>query len=169
MNQPIEPLPQYPAGAPVPEPSAVPRPPQVRNAVRAMYAGAAASIVGVVLEILTVSATKTAIEKRSRHLTASQLNSTEHALIIGFVVSGLVGVAAWIMLARACRNGSNWARITGTVLFALATIDTLLGVRAPLAVAVRAWWPVIWLAGLAAVIFLWQGASTAYFKGRRQP
>ncbi len=117
MNQPIEPLPQYPAGAPVPEPSAVPMPPQVRNAVRAMYAGA----------------------------------------------------AAWIMLARACRNGSNWARITGTVLFALATIDTLLGVRAPLAVAVRAWWPVIWLAGLAAVIFLWQGASTAYFKGRRQP
>ena len=83
-------------------------------------------------------------------------------LIIGFVVSGLIAVAAWIILARACRNGSNWARITGTVLFALATIDTIVGVRAPLAVAVRAWWPVIWLAGLAAVIFLWQGASTAW-------
>lgn len=170
MNQPIEPLPQYPAGAPAPQPPpAASMPPQVRNAVRAMYAGAAASIVGVIIEILTVSATKTAIERKSRHLTASQLNSTEHVLIIGFVVSGLIAVAAWIILARACRNGSNWARITGTVLFALATIDTIIGVRAPLAVAVRAWWPVIWLAGLAAVIFLWQGASTAYFKGPGQP
>jgi hypothetical protein len=74
MNHPIEPLPQYPTGAPAPQAPAAPMPPQVRNAV-----------------------------------------------------------------------------------------------RAPLAVAVRAWWPVIWLAGLAAVIFLWQSASTAYFKGPRQP
>ena len=38
MNHPIEPLPQYPAGAPAPQPPAAPMPPQVRNAVRAMYA-----------------------------------------------------------------------------------------------------------------------------------
>jgi hypothetical protein len=165
MYQPIEPLPQYPAGAPAPERPAASMPPQVRNAVRAMYVGAAASVVGTIIELLTGGATKTALEKSSRHLSASQLNATDHILVIGFAVSGLIAAAVWIILARACRNGRNWARITGTALFALATIDALVGIRAPLAVSVRAWWPVIWLAGLAAVIFLWQRASTAFFRG----
>jgi hypothetical protein len=61
----------------------------------------------------------------------------------------------------------QWARITGTVLFGLATVDTLVSAVAPQAVAVKAWWPVIWLAGLIAVILLWQRASTAFFKGIR--
>ena len=165
MNQPIEPLPQYPAGAPAPQPPpAASMPPQVRNAVRAMYAGAAASIVGVIIEILTVSATKTAIERKSRHLTASQLNSTEHVLIIGFVVSGLIAVAAWIILAWACRNGSNWARITGTVLFALSTVDTIVGLTAPIAGPAKIWGGLVWLVALTAIVFLWRPSSTAFFK-----
>jgi hypothetical protein len=157
----------YPTGTQLPELDQPPVPAQVKNAVWAMYAGAAATIVGVVIEILTVGATKTAIEKRSPHLSASQVNSTQHVLIIGFVVSGLIAVAAWIFIARACRNGNAWARITGTVLFGLATVDTILSAAAPVAGPVKAWWPVIWLAGLIAVIFLWQRASTAFFKGIR--
>jgi hypothetical protein len=169
MYQPTEPLPQYPAGAPLPRPPepSVPRP--VRNAVIAMYAGAAVSIVGVVIEIASIGATKAAIARRSRNLTASQLNASDHVLIIGFVVSGLVATAAWILIARACQKGSNGARITGTVLFAVATLDALVGLGAPLAPAVRAWWPVIWLCGLTAVIFLWQRASAAFFKGSARP
>ena len=155
----------YPTGTHMPQLDKPPVPPQVRNAVKAMYAGAAATIVGVVIEILNANATKTAIEKRSPHLSASQVASTQHVLVIGAVVGGLIAVAAWIVLARACRNGSGWARITGTVFFALATVDTIVSAVAPTAVAVKAWWPVIWLAGLVAVIFLWQQASTAFFKG----
>jgi hypothetical protein len=157
----------YPTGAQMPVLDEPPVPPQVINAVRAMYVGAAASVVAVVIEILTVGATKTAIQKRSPHLTASQVNASQHALIIGFVVSALIAVAAWLFIARACKNGNNWARITGTVLFGLATVDTIVGITAPLASAVKFWWPVIWLAGLTAVIFLWQRASTAFFKGIR--
>ena len=162
-----EPLKPYPTSGQMPDVQQRAVPPQVENAIRAMYAGAAATIVGIVIEILTVNATRTALERRSRHLTTSQLNASEHVLIIGFVVSGLVAVAAWIAIARACRNGSNGARITGTVLFGLATVDTIISAVAPQAVAVKAWWPVIWLAGLTAVIFLWQRASTAFFKGTR--
>ena len=44
------------------------------NAVRVMYVGAATSIGGIVIDVLTVSATKRAIERRSRHLTASQID-----------------------------------------------------------------------------------------------
>ena len=45
------------------------------------------------------------------------------------VVAALIEVAAWLGIARACRNGRGGARITGTVLFGLHTIG-LLGVLA---------------------------------------
>ena len=165
MTQPLQPYPTGPAG--MPEPERRPVPAQVKNAIKAMYVGAVATIVGVIIEIVTVGATKTAIEKRSHHLTTSQVNSTEHVLVIGFVVGGLIAVAAWIIIARACRNGSAAARITGTVFFGLATIDAIVASAAPVAVAIKAWWPVIWLCGLVAVIFLWQRASTTFFKPGR--
>jgi hypothetical protein len=158
---------QYPTSAQMPEHARPAIPPQVTNAVRVMYAGAAATVVGIIIEILTVNATKTAIEKRSPHLTASQVNSSQHVLIIGFLAGGLIALVAWIVLARACKNGSNWARITGTVLFGLATVDLVGSAVSPVAVAVKAWWPVIWLIGLTAVILLWQRASTAFFKGNQ--
>ena len=167
MSQPIEPFPQYPAGVPAAERPRPPIPPQVKIAVRAMYVGAAASVVGIVIDIATISATKTAIEKNTRHhLTASQLNASGHVLAIGFAASGLIAAVVWIVLARACLHGASWARITGTVLFAVATVDTVVGVHAPLAGAVRAWAPVSWLAGLVAVIFLWPRVCTAFFKGQ---
>ena len=155
----------YPTSSQMPELGKPSVPAQVKHAVTAMYIGAAATVAGVIIEILTVNATKTAIEKRSHHLTASQLNTTEHALIIGSIVSGLIAVAAWLFIARACKNGQNWARITGTVLFVLATIDTIGSAISPVAGPVKAWWPVIWLAGLVTVILLWQRASTEFFKG----
>jgi len=155
----------YPTSSQMPELGKALIPPQVKHAIAVMYVGAAATVVGVVIEILTVNATKAAIQKRSPHLTASQLNSTQHALIIGSVVSGLIAVAAWLIIARACKNGHNWARITGTVLFGLATVDTIGSAISPVAGLVKAWWPVIWLAGLGAVILLWQRPSTNFFKG----
>ena len=54
----------YPSGTQLPEVQRPPIPSQVANAVKVMYIGAAASILGIVIDILTVSATKTAIEKR---------------------------------------------------------------------------------------------------------
>jgi hypothetical protein len=155
----------YPTGAQVPELEKPPVPAQVKHAVTAMYIGAAATVAGVVIEILTVNATKAAIEKRSPHLTVSQVNGTQHALIIGSIVSGLIALAAWLVIARACKNGHNWARITGTALFGLATIDTIGSAISPVAGPVKVSWPVIWLAGLVAVIFLWRRPSTEFFKG----
>jgi hypothetical protein len=59
----------------LPKTQGVPAPAAVRNAVKAMYAGAAASLLGIVVDVLTVNATKTAIEKRSPAMTASQVSS----------------------------------------------------------------------------------------------
>lgn len=155
----------YPSGTQMPEVQRPPVPSQVVNAVRAMYVGAVASVLGIVIDILTVNSTKTAIQKRSHHLTASQITSAQHVLVIAFIVGGVIAAAVWIFLAKSCQRGQSWARITGTVLFALATVDTFIGLSAPVADAVKLWALVTWLAGLTAVIFLWQRASTAFFKG----
>ena len=155
----------YPTSSQMPELGKPSVPAQVKHAVTAMYIGAAATVAGVIIEILTVNATKTAIEKRSHHLTASQLNATGHALVIGSIVSGLIALAAWLIIARACKNGHNWGRVTGTVLFVLATIDTIGSAISPVAGPVKAWWAVIWLAGLTAVILLWRPRSTEFFRG----
>jgi sulfite exporter TauE/SafE len=159
--------PTYPSGTQMPEVQRPPVPPQVSNAIKAMYVGAVASVLGIVVDILTVNATKSAIEKRSHHLTASQVNSTQHVLVIGFIVGGVIAAAVWIFLAKACQRGNSWARTTGTVLFGLATVDTIVGVSAPVAGPVKIWGLVTWLIGLTTVIFLWQRASTAFFKGTR--
>jgi hypothetical protein len=155
----------YPTGAQMPATQRPPVPPSVANAVRVMYVGALTSILGIVIDIVTVGATKTAIEKRSHHLSMSQINAVQHTLVAAFIIGGLIGAVVWIVLARLCKNGSNGARITGTVLFGLATLDTLVGAAAaPVAGVVRGWALVVWLVGLVAVIFLWQRSSTAFFK-----
>jgi hypothetical protein len=158
----------YPQDTQLPETRHLPAPASVRNAARVMYVGAAASILGIIIDILTVGATKKAIEKHSHHLTASQINSSQHVLVIAFIIGGLIGAAAWFFLARSCLGGKNWARITGTALFALATVDTLGGLGAPIAGLVKIWAILVWLVGLTAVVFLWRRTSTAFFKATPQ-
>jgi hypothetical protein len=151
----------------MPEIQRPPVPSQVANAVKVMYVGAATSILGIIIDILTVNATKSAIERRSHKLTVSQVDASQHALIAGFIAGGLIGAAAWILIARNCQGGKNWARITGTALFAIATLDTIVGLAAPLAGAVKIWGALVWLVGLTAVMFLWQRPSSEFFTASR--
>jgi hypothetical protein len=159
----------YPASnTQLPEAQRPPAPASVLNAVRVMYVGAATSLLGIAIDVLTVSATKTAIEKRSPALSVSQVNSTQHVLIAGFIAGGVIAAVVWIVLAQACKNGRNWARITGTVLFGLSTVDTVGGLGAPVAGGVKIWAVVVWLVALTAIVFLWRRGSTAFFKERSQ-
>jgi uncharacterized membrane protein (UPF0136 family) len=115
-----------------------------------MYGGAAASLIYLAGSIVTQGSTKTAIEKRFPNLTASQVTTQQHVLLIAGVVAGLISIAAWILIARASQAGKNWARITGTVLFGLATLDALGGLINPVAVRVKILAFVIWAFGLIA-------------------
>jgi hypothetical protein len=139
----------------------------VRQAVRAMYGGAAVSLIYLISSVVTQGSTKTAIEKRFPHLTASQVTTEQHVLLIAGIVSGLIAIAAWLLIARSCQAGKNWARITGTVLFGIGTLDALGGLINPVAVPVKILAFVIWAFGLIAVIRLWQAASTAFFRAPR--
>ena len=79
-------------------------------------------------------------------------------------MSGLVGVALWLWMARANNQGKSWARVLSTVLFCLATLD-LVGVFGEPKTVLGLIFPVLtWLVGLGAVFLLWRPESTAFFK-----
>ena len=157
----------YPGGTQMPEPSdRPPAPPSVLRAVQVMYAGAAASLIGIIIDMTTLSSTKSEIMRRNPSLTATQVANAEHVAIGLFIVSGLLGAGLWIWIAQMSKAGKNWARIVGTVLFAIDTISVFAGAATvPGAGATRIYSIVVWLIGLAAVILLWQRASPDYFRG----
>jgi hypothetical protein len=157
----------YPGGAQIPEVQRPPTPASVRNAVRFMYAGVVASLIGIIISLTTLSATRNALEGRFPQLTASQANGQATTFVAAWVVGGLVSAGLWIFIARACNSGKGWARITGTVLFGIATVEGLGSLVAPEAVLVKSFWLIIWLVGLGAVVLLWQGSSSAFFTGAR--
>ena len=156
----------YPSSGKPVEPERPPAPQSVLNAVKLMYIGAAVSTVSLIISLIDISGTKAAIRKARPSLTAAQVNQLNTFIITLAIVSGVVGVALWLWMARANSQGRNWARILSTVLFGLATLDlygvlsqpkTLLGLVFPL---------LTWLVGLGAVIFLWRKESTEFFKPR---
>jgi len=156
----------YPGGAQVPESSdRPPAPPSVLRAVQVMYVGAAASLIGIIIDMTTLSSTKSEIIRRNPNLTATQVANAEHVAIGLFIVSGLLGAGLWVWVAQMSKAGRNWARIVGTVLFAIDTISVFAGAATvPGGGATRIYSILVWLIGLAAVILLWQRASSDYFR-----
>ena len=149
------------------EPDKPPAPQSVLNAVKLMYAGAAVSTVSLIISLATISGTKDAIKKAKPSLTATQVNQLNTFIIALAVVSGVIGVALWLWMARKNGEGKSWARILSTVLFALATVD-LFGVVSQPKTVLGLVFPVLtWLIGLGAVVFLWRRESTEFFKPRR--
>ena len=113
----------YPSNGKPVEPERPPAPPSVLNAVKLMYVGAAISVVSLVISLASIGGTKDAIRKAKPSLTATQVNQLNTFIIALAVVSGVIGVALWLWMARANGRGKNWARILSTALFGLATLD----------------------------------------------
>lgn len=161
----------YPGGTQEPGPLHVPEPPAITNAVRLMYAGAAASVIGIVLDVVTAGPMRAQIAKLAPTLTAAQVNSLYHIQVAFLIIAGLIGAGAWVGLAIACKSGRGWARIVATVLFVLDTVSVIFGFARGAALgagAGRVYGILVWLIGLAVIVLLWQRPASAYFQGRRQ-
>jgi hypothetical protein len=142
-----------------------PVPSSVTNAVRFMYAGAAASLVGLIIS-LTTGISKTAIHNANPSLTNSQVNKAASFALVTAIVVGLIGIAIWLVIARFCLRGSNGARITGTVFFAIDTLVMLLSFARPEVALDKIYPLLVWLIGLGATIYLWRRDSSTFFKPR---
>ncbi len=161
----------YPGEARIPEPSRPSAPQSVLRAVQLMYVGAAVSLIGIIVDLTTLSSTKSRIESQHHNYTVTQVNNAEHVAIGVFIVGGLLGAALWLWMAQANKGGKSWARIVATVLFAIDTLSAAAGAGAravPGGAATRIYGLVVWLVGLGAVILLWQRPSSEYFKGTPQ-
>jgi hypothetical protein len=147
-------------------------PPSVARAVQVMYLGAVASLVGIIVELLTRHSLRNFIADHStrngKRLTATQVADTYHAELVVLVVVGLIGVGLWIWMAQSNKAGKNWARITSTVFFAIDTLGAIGGLAGGAlsgGSAYRIYGVVVWVIGAAAILLLWQRRSSDYFKG----
>ena len=153
------------------EPPGSQRPPipnSVQTAVKLMYAGAALSLIELIVGLITIGSVRSAIRKAFPHYTASQLHSAEVTSVVVGVVVGLISIGLWVWMARANGAGHNYARITGTVFFGLNTLFLLLSLARPHASVGLIFNILVWLVGLGAVIMLWRKESAPYFKPAAQ-
>lgn len=143
------------------EPSA-----SVRWAVRIMYGGSAAAIVGILVNVTTLGV----IREQRPILSAALRTPTQHQAAAEFIVGGIAVAAIWVFMALACRGGAGWARLVSTALFAVYTVYTaeivagLDRVRPP--GAVQVYTVIVWLIGLTVVILLWRSESSSHFRAR---
>jgi hypothetical protein len=155
---------RYPSSGKPVELERPPAPPSVLNAVKLMYVGAAVSTVSLVITLADIGGLKAAIKKAKPTWTATQVNQYDRLIISLAIVSGLIGIALWLWMSWANKNGKSWARIVSTVLFCLATLD-LVGVFGQPSTAIALIFPVLtWLVGLGAVFLLWRPDASAFFK-----
>jgi len=141
-------------------------PQSVLRAVRVMYVGLAASLLGVVVDLTTLSATRSEILKRNPGFTTAQVNNAEHLAIGTFIVGGLIGAALWLWMAQSCRAGKGWARVVSTVFFGIDTLSVLVGATGVQGGGIARFYGfVVWVIGLVAIILLWQRSSSDYFRG----
>jgi hypothetical protein len=147
-----------------------PLPDSMRNAIGLMYAGAAYTLVYAIGVIIVAGA----IISKHPDVTAARASSG-HVTVGGVaaltVLLSVIEIALWLGIARACRNGKSWARVTGTVLFGLHTVG-FLGVLAsshPGLGLTKVLTALSWLIACGAVVFLWQRPSSAFFRAATAP
>jgi Protein kinase domain len=136
----------------------VPMPASVRDAVRLMYASAAYALVWAICAVLVVD--------RGKNPLASLTLGSETVVA---AISCVIQVTVWLWVARACRTGSNGARVAGTVFFTLYTLVALLvliryrhfaaGLIGTVLIAATL------LIGSGLMLLLWQRRSGPFFKG----
>ncbi|HJY56827.1 MAG TPA: protein kinase [Streptosporangiaceae bacterium] len=156
----------YPQPYQVGRPPAAALPGSMRNAIGLMYAGAGYTLVYAIGVVIVASAI---ISKHPVRATAGHVTVGGVAALT--VVLSVIEIALWLGIARACRAGKSWARVTGTVLFGLHTLG-FLGVLAnshPGLGLTKVLTTLSWLIACGAVLFLWQGPSSAFFRRAAAP
>jgi len=143
----------------------------VVTAVWLMYGGAALTGLGMIIDLVVIGQLKNTYVKNHPFLDQAGLNRI-NALAgvgdLGVIIGCVIGIGLWIMLAGAASRGHGWTRTVGTVLFGLDTLVFLATAGRPGIPAIKTIHLLIWLAGLLALIFLWQRKSSQFFAARRR-
>lgn len=151
----------------------VAQPASIALAVKLMYAGAALSLLGIIITFLSRDTIREGVEKASRDATTPMTSSQiDTAVGVGIGISvfvGIIGVALWLWMAAANGRGRKWARIVATVFFALSVIFTLIGLiqkPPPLSLVLSL---VSLLLGTYIIVLLYKRESTEYYEAQSAP
>ena len=152
-------------------PPNLPTPPQrptapasVLTAAKLMYAGAALSVVTLLLGTTQKDAIRKAVVAQNPGYTATQVNTAATFFLVFSAVIGIIAVGLWLWMAAASKQGQTWARVVSTVLFGLDTLGLIyILVGAGYTAIQKVLGVVVWLVALGAVAFLWRSESSAYF------
>jgi hypothetical protein len=143
-------------------------PDPVRRAVRFMLVGAGATAIwGLFFIIAAAVDASSAVGPDGKKVSGSGLA----AEVVLLALEAVIYVALWVLMARKCQSGRNWARIASTVLFVLwsyQTYGTIGSVSSsPVLVVNLILVLAIWVIGLGALIMLWRQESSAFFRAER--
>lgn len=159
--------PAYPGGAyGAPTPVKPPMPNTVKLAVNLMFAGMALALIHIAVGL-------TEVNKITDHLkdlgyAQTTIDNDKNVFVATIVVGGLIGAGLWLWMALACRAGHNYARIVSTVFFGIGVLGSLSNLGTSWVPAIDKVFSVLTLlAGLLAIIFVWNKQSGPYF--RRPP
>ncbi|GIG19352.1 hypothetical protein Cch01nite_00760 [Cellulomonas chitinilytica] len=143
----------------------VERPASVTRAVQLMYAGAALSLVGIVVAWATKSSLRDTVATATPSLSASELDTAVTIALTVATVVGLVGVGLWLWMAAANNAGRSWARIVATVFGGLNVVSTLYSLVSSAGPAIILNLLSVALA-VVILVLLWRPASSEYYRSR---
>jgi hypothetical protein len=141
-------------------------PATVRSAVKLMFAGAGLEVVALLVALATADSLKSAIFKANPNYTALQAHNVEVARTGVLVFGALITIGLWLWMAWANDRGRRWAPIVSAVLFGINTLDLVVSFDVVHAVATLVVGVVIWLVGLAAIVFIFHKRSAPFYQQR---
>lgn len=150
------------------------RPPSVATAVKLMWAGAALSLLSLLVSVLTAGQlrdkVRTRLEGSGQPLTSDQVDTAVNIGIVVGVVLGIIGVLLWVLMAWANGRGKSWARIVATVLgglYVLSFASSL--VQGQLTTASLIVSVLLLAVDVATLILLWRSESSDFYRASSQP
>ena len=137
-----------------------------------MVIGAALRAVYTLLVLAQAEAFRRWSAERNPSFSPRQVETAARGTLLFFTLFSVFAFALWLILAFACRNGRHGARVLAFFPFIIfvginllqasgATRSVPLSSSTTMVTALEA------LAGLTALLLLWIGPSTVYFKARR--
>ncbi|GAA1982749.1 hypothetical protein [Amycolatopsis minnesotensis] len=137
----------------------------VRHAITAMRAGAVLTVAAAIVAVLD-QATGDGLTRRLQAAYPAdpgKVDMAKSSILTYLFALAAVGVVLWLWLARASGKGRPWSRVVATVVFVAGTALSAYHFTQPHPMLVTVVGLVPCVAGLAAVAFLWQRGSSAYF------
>jgi len=144
------------------------QPSSIRTAVRLMWAGAAVSVVSLVVTFTTLDTLK---EKVREQLEASDANVSQSTIDAAYtagiafgVFGAIVGALLWLWMAWKNGQGRSWARIVASILGGINLLSTIFtvvsGNATPAAIAVAL---INLLLAVVILVLLWRKESSDFY------